>query len=208
MTNRLLGVAKFILLLSLTSQFVQVANAKEEIATFAGGCFWCVESDFDQVSGVLRTTSGYTGGDLENPTYRAVGSGGTGHREAVEIVFDPDVVSYAQMLEIFWRSIDPTDGGGQFCDRGETYTTAIFANDSTQTELAERSKQDLEASGKLKRSIVTTIEPAGPFYPAEDYHQDYYNKSPIRYKFYRYSCGRDSRIEDLWGDEALQGDQR
>ena len=205
MTNRLLGVAKLILLLSLTSQFVQVANAKEEIATFAGGCFWCVESDFDQVLGVLRTTSGYTGGDLENPTYRAVGSGGTGHREAVEIVFDPDVVSYAQMLEIFWRSIDPTDGGGQFCDRGETYTTAIFANDSTQTELAERSKQDLEATGKLERTIVTTVEPAGPFYPAEDYHQDYYNKNPIRYKFYRYSCGRNSRIEDLWGDEALQG---
>ena len=123
----------------------------------------------------------------------------------MEIVFDPDVISYAQMLEIFWRSIDPTDGGGQFCDRGETYTTAIFTNDSSQGELARTAKQTLEVSGKLKRSIATTIETAGPFYPAEDYHQDYYNKNPIRYNFYRLSCGRDSRVEDLWGDEAHQG---
>ena len=205
MTSRLLYPAKLILLLGIVVQSCQVANAEEAIATFAGGCFWCVESDFDQVPGVLRTTSGYTGGSLKNPSYQTVGKGGTGHREAVEIVFDPAVVSYEQMLAIFWRSIDPTDGGGQFCDRGETYTTAIFANNSGQSELAERSKQAIEASGKLQKSIVTNIETAGAFYPAEDYHQDYYNKNPIRYKFYRYSCGRDSRIEDLWGDEAFQG---
>ena len=184
---------------------LQSAKAEEAIATFAGGCFWCVESDFDHVPGVLRTTSGYTGGTLEDPTYKAVGSGGTGHREAVEIVFDPSVVTYQELLEIFWRSVDPTDGGGQFCDRGETYTTAIFANDPTQTEHAKRSKSHLEASGKLDKSIVTSIETAGKFYPAEDYHQDYYNKNPIRYNFYRLSCGRDSRIEDLWGDEAMRG---
>ena len=189
----------------LATLSVQVVKAQEAIATFAGGCFWCVESDFDHVPGVLRTTSGYTGGTLENPTYKVVGAGGTGHREAVEIVFDPEVVSYEQMLEIFWRSVDPTDGGGQFCDRGETYTTAIFANDSEQAELAQSSKQTLEASGKLNKSIATTIETAGPFYPAEDYHQDYYNKNPLRYKFYRLSCRRDSRVEQLWGDEAHRG---
>ena len=205
MTNRISRLAKLTFVLGLATQFLQVATAEEAIATFAGGCFWCVEADFDHVPGVLRTTSGYTGGTLVNPTYQAVGKGGTGHREAVEIVFDPEVVTYEQMLKIFWRSIDPTDGSGQFCDRGETYTTAIFANDPAQSELAERSKQDLEASGKLGKSIATTIETAGPFYPAEDYHQDYYNKNPIRYKFYRFSCGRDSRVEDLWGDEAHHG---
>lgn len=183
----------------------QALKAEEATATFAGGCFWCVESDFDHVSGVLRTTAGYTGGTLANPTYEAISSGDTAHLEAVEIVFDPAVISYEQLLDIFWRSIDPTDGGGQFCDRGHTYTTAIFTHDSNQTERAQHSKQALQDSDELKAPIVTTIRPATRFYPAEDYHQDYYVKNPIRYKFYRYSCGRDARIETLWGAAAHQG---
>ena len=184
------------------------ANATEndlQIATFAGGCFWCVESDFDYVAGVVRTVSGYTGGASKNPTYKQVTAGGSGHREAVQIFYDPKKVTYATLLEVFWRSVDPTDGGGQFCDRGASYATAIFANSPEQKRLAEESKRKIEASGVLKQPIVTPIETAGPFYPAEDYHQDYYKKSPVRYKFYRYRCGRDQRIGDLWGDEAHFG---
>ncbi len=176
-----------------------------EVATFAGGCFWCVESDFDGVPGVARTVSGYTGGHVDNPTYRQVSSETTGHREAVQIYFDPARVDYAGLLEIFWRTIDPTDSGGQFCDRGESYTTAIFANTGEQRKLAQASKESLEKSGILKRPVVTTIETAGSFYPAEDYHQDYYKKSPLRYKLYRFSCGRDSRLKDLWGEQAHRG---
>ncbi len=176
-----------------------------EVATFAGGCFWCVESDFDGVPGVARTVSGYTGGHVDNPTYRQVSSETTGHREAVQIYFDPARVDYADLLEIFWRTIDPTDSGGQFCDRGESYTTAIFANTGEQRKLAQASKESLEKSGILKRPVVTTIETAGSFYPAEDYHQDYYKKSPLRYKLYRFSCGRDSRLKDLWGEQAHRG---
>ncbi len=187
---------------------VSIARAAEdglEAATFAGGCFWCVESDFDYVPGVVSTTSGYTGGDLVDPTYKRVSAGGTGHREAVRIVYDPTKTSYAKLLDVFWRSVDPTDGGGQFCDRGESYETAIFANSPEQKRLAEESKRALETSAVLDQPIVTPIELAGPFYPAEGYHQDYYEKNPIRYKFYRYRCGRDDRIEDLWGAEAFRG---
>jgi len=184
------------------------ANATENdlrIATFAGGCFWCVESDFDNVAGVVRTVSGYTGGPSKNPTYKQVTAGGSGHREAVQIFYDPKKVTYATLLEVFWRSVDPTDGGGQFCDRGESYGTAIFANSPEQKRLAEASKRKIEASGVLKRRIVTPIETAGSFYPAEGYHQDYYEKNPVRYKFYRYRCGRDQRIRELWGDKAHFG---
>ena len=181
------------------------ASKGEAIATFAGGCFWCVESDFDTVPGVLRTISGYTGGTLIDPTYKQVTAGGSGHLEAVRIFFDPKKVSYGTLLEIFWRSVDPTDDGGQFCDRGESYETAIFANSADQKRLAEASKGRLQASGVLKRPIVTTIETAGPFYPAEDYHQDFYKKSSLRYKIYRYGCGRDARIRKLWGKEAFRG---
>ena len=156
-----------------------------EVATFAGGCFWCVESDFDKVPGVVRTISGYTGGLLKSPTYKQVSAGGTGHREAVQIFYDSKKVSYEKLLDIFWRSVDPTDAGGQFCDRGRSYETAIFANSPAQRRLAEASKQKLEKSGVLKKPIVTPIETAGAFYPAEDYHQDYYKKNPLRYKFYR-----------------------
>ncbi len=181
------------------------ANAAEETAILAGGCFWCVESDYDHVPGVISTTSGYIGGELPNPTYKAVSAGGTGHIEAVKIVFDPEKTSYSDILDVFWRSVDPTDEGGQFCDRGESYKTAIFATTDAQKETAQSSKAALNGSGILKKPIVTEIRTAPEFYPAEDYHQDYYNKNPIRYKFYRFSCGRDARIEELWGDQAHQG---
>ena len=176
-----------------------------EVATFAGGCFWCVESDFDKVPGVVRTVSGYTGGTLADPTYKRVSAGGTGHREAVQIFYDPKQVTYATLVEIFWRSVDPTDGGGQFCDRGQSYETAIFANSLEQKQQAEASKRELQRSGVLNRPVVTPIEVAAPFYPAEDYHQDYYQKNPLRYGLYRYSCGRDARIEELWGEDAHRG---
>ena len=176
-----------------------------QIATFAGGCFWCVEADFDKVPGVLGTVSGYTGGALKNPTYQTVTAGASGHREAVRIVFDPKLVSYATLVEIFWRSVDPTDGGGQFCDRGESYATAIFANSREQKRIAEASKERLQKSAVPKRRVVTPIETAGVFYPAEDYHQDYYQKNPIRYNLYRYGCGRDARIKEVWGAQAMRG---
>jgi peptide-methionine (S)-S-oxide reductase len=171
-------------------------------ATFAGGCFWCMEGPFDRIPGVVSTTSGYTAGRVKDPTYEQVSSGGTGHTEAVEVVYDPAKVTYAQLLEVFWRNVDPTDGGGQFCDRGSQYRTGIFVHGDEQRRLAEQSKKDLEASGKLKKRIVTEIAPAGVFYAAEGYHQDYYTKNPVRYKFYRYNCGRDERLKDLWGEAA------
>ncbi len=176
-----------------------------EVAIFAGGCFWCVESDFDHVPGVLRTVSGYTGGTTKNPTYEQVGAGGTGHVEAVQIHFDPKTVSYAQLVEVFWHSVDPTDDGGQFCDQGESYKTAIFATSPEQMRIAEASKAALRKSGVLKQPVVTPIRPAGPFYAAEDYHQNYYKTHPIRYRFYRYRCGRDARLRELWGEDALKG---
>ncbi|MFQ5765583.1 MAG: peptide-methionine (S)-S-oxide reductase MsrA [Rhodospirillales bacterium] len=192
--------------LSLGASSVSGADENElRVATFAGGCFWCVESDFDRVPGVVRTVSGYTGGRLKDPTYQQVGAGGTGHREAVQIFYDPEKVTYETLLGIFWRSVDPTDDGGQFCDRGESYKTAIFANSPEQKRLAEASKRALQPSAVLDRPIVTPVEVAGPFYPAEDYHQDYYEKNPVRYKFYRYSCGRDARIKTLWGEDAHRG---
>ena len=175
------------------------------VATFAGGCFWCVESDFDKVPGVVETISGYTGGTVVNPSYRQVTRGGTGHREAVRIRYDPKQVSYERLLHIFWRSVDPTDGGGQFCDRGESYQTAIFVGNEEQRRLAEASRETLEQSTVLDAPVVTPIEMAGEFYPAEDYHQDYYRKNPVRYRFYRFSCGRDSRVQQLWGRQAHDG---
>ena len=201
-----LVVALFIGGAALIAQAADLGNAStaalpkgEEVATFAGGCFWCVESDFDKVPGVVRTISGYTGGLLKDPTYKRVSAGGTGHREAVQIFYDSKKVSYEKLLDIFWRSVDPTDAGGQFCDRGRSYETAIFANSPAQRRLAEASKQKLNKSGVLKKPIVTTIETAGAFYPAEDYHQDYYKKNPLRYKIYRYACGRDARVGKVWG---------
>ena len=175
------------------------------VATFAGGCFWCVESDFDTVPGVVETISGYTGGTVANPGYKQVTEGGTGHREAVQIRYDPKQVSYERLLHIFWRSVDPTDDGGQFCDRGDSYQTAIFAGNDEERRLAEASKEALEQSAVLDAPVVTPIEPAKEFYLAEGYHQDYYTKNPVRYRFYRFSCGRDSRVQQVWGNQAHDG---
>ena len=168
-------------------------------ATFAGGCFWCVESDFDKVDGVLATTSGYSGGSVANPTYEQVSAKHTGHAEAVEVVFDPAKVSYSQLVEHFWRTIDPTTTDRQFCDVGSPYRTGIFAVDAAQLQEAQASRAALEKSKPFKEPIVTEVVKAGAFYPAEGYHQDYYLKNPVRYKFYRTSCGRDARLQQLWG---------
>jgi peptide-methionine (S)-S-oxide reductase len=168
-------------------------------ATFAGGCFWCVEADFDKVPGVKSTTSGYTDGHVPDPSYAQVSAKGTGHAEAVEIVFDPAVVSYERLLEIYWRSIDPTTRDRQFCDVGSPYRTAIFVHDAQQAEAARRSLAALERSKPFPEPIVTPIVAAGPFYPAEAYHQDYYKKNPLRYQLYRSGCGRDARLQQLWG---------
>jgi peptide-methionine (S)-S-oxide reductase len=171
-------------------------------ATFAGGCFWCMEPPFEALDGVVSVTAGYTGGTKANPTYEEVSAGGTGHAESVEIVYDPAKVSYEKLLDVFWHNVDPTTPDRQFCDHGRQYRTAIFYHDETQKRLAEESKQSLERSKKLPGSIVTEIVPAGTFYPAEEYHQDYAKKNPIRYRYYRYGCGRDARLRELWGEAA------
>ncbi len=169
-----------------------------EVATFAGGCFWCMEEAFDAVPGVKATVSGYTGGNVENPRYEQVSSGRTGHLEAVNVFFDPEVVSYAELLDTFWRNVDPTDDGGQFCDRGSQYVSAIFVRNERQRALAEASKRALLA----ERRIVTPILPAITFWPAEEYHQDYYTKNPVRYRFYKFNCGRKARLEEVWGESG------
>jgi peptide-methionine (S)-S-oxide reductase len=174
------------------------APPKTGIATFAGGCFWCVESDFDKVDGVISTTSGYTGGRTANPTYEQVGHGGTGHAEAVEIVYDPAKVSYEKLLDVFWHNVDPLVKNAQFCDHGDQYRTAIFYHGDEQKRLGEASKVAVEKRF-APRTVYTQIVAAGQFYKAEDYHQDYYKKNPIRYKFYRFNCGRDARLAELWG---------
>src|SRR5215216_393084 len=178
------------------------AAAKTAVATFAGGCFWCVESDFDKVKGVISTTSGYIGGRNANPTYGQVSAGGTGHAEAVEIVYDPAQVSYERLLHVFWRNIDPLAKDRQFCDSGDQYRSAIFVHGEEQKRLAQASKKEIEASGRFKQPIQTQVVAAGTFYKAEDYHQDYYLKNPTKYKFYRWNCGRDQRLKELWGAEA------
>ena len=169
-----------------------------ETATFAAGCFWGVEDAFSKVKGVRSTRVGYTGGTVPNPTYEDVCSGTTGHAEAVEVVYDPAQVGYETLLEVFWRNVDPTTPDRQFCDRGPQYRTAIFVHDATQRRLAEASKQRLAAAGTLPGPIVTEIVAAAAFYPAEEYHQDYYRKNPLRYKLYRRGCGRDERLAELW----------
>ena len=166
-------------------------------ATFAGGCFWCMEPPYDKLEGVVSTTSGYIGGKTPNPTYEKVSAGGTGHAEAIQIVYDPKKVSYEKLLEVFWRNIDPADASGQFCDKGNQYRSGIFFHSEEQKRLAEQSKASLEKSKPFK--FTTGIVPATEFYAAEEYHQDYYQKNPLRYKFYRSRCGRDQRLEQLWG---------
>lgn len=194
---------------SATTSSAEAASAEAmsgaETAIFAGGCFWCVESDFDHVPGVLTTVSGYSGGATDNPTYKQVTYEDTGHREVVQVTFDPKKVSYAALLDIFWHSVDPTDAGGQFCDRGHSYTTAVYATSASQLAVAKASKAALDASGKAGKPIVTEVAPALPFWPAEDYHQDYSQKSPVRYRVYRWNCGRDARVEALWGADAHKG---
>ncbi|MBA4209246.1 MAG: peptide-methionine (S)-S-oxide reductase [Parvibaculum sp.] len=182
--------------------FAPPAAAGEAVAIFAGGCFWCMEPPYDKTEGVISTISGYTGGELANPSYRQVSSGTTGHIEAVKIVYDPEKVSYEKLLHIFWRNIDPIRANAQFCDEGPQYRSAIFPQDEAQREAAEKSKAELEATGRFTRPIATEILDAAPFYPAEDYHQDYYKKNPNRYAYYRWSCGRDARLEQIWGSEA------
>ena len=175
-------------------------DAALQKATFAGGCFWCMEPPYDKLDGVVSTTSGYIGGHQKNPTYAEVSAGRTGHAEAVEVLYDPATISYAQLLEVFWRNIDPLARDRQFCDRGSQYRSAIFYHDAEQERLAQESKDRLERSGQFTDPIVTQVAPASTFYAAEDYHQDYYLKNPLRYKFYKYSCGRDKRLEQLWGE--------
>ncbi|MCK9195963.1 MAG: peptide-methionine (S)-S-oxide reductase MsrA [Syntrophales bacterium] len=173
-----------------------------EKATFAGGCFWCMESPFDKLPGVVYVTVGYTGGRYKNPTYEHVSAGRTGHAEAVQISFDPKKVAYKKLLAVFWHNIDPTTANRQFCDVGTQYRSAIFYHSQEQHELAMQSKGELEKSKTFKEAIVTQIVPAGDFYPAEDYHQHYYKKNPLRYKYYRAGCGRDQRLKELWGTAA------
>lgn len=185
---------------SLSSLYGQESIRQEE-AIFAGGCFWCVEHDFDQVEGVISTTSGYTGGHKINPTYQEVSAGGTGHVEAVKVIFDPKKVSYQKLLDFYWHNIDPTRNDGQFCDSGQQYRPVIYYMNDTQKKLADAEKQRLIDEHKIP-AVKVEILPTQTFYPAEEYHQKYYKKNPIRYKFYRYRCGRDKRLKEVWGDKA------
>jgi peptide-methionine (S)-S-oxide reductase len=173
-----------------------------EKATFAGGCFWCMEHPFDELPGVVSVTSGFTGGQTKNPTYKEVSAGGTGHAEAVQIVYDPARIGYDKLLAVYWHNIDPTVKDRQFCDSGHQYRSAIFYHNERQRRLALQSREALEKSKPFREAIMTEITPAGEFYPAEQYHQHYYKKNPIRYRFYRTSCGRDKRLRELWGDAA------
>ncbi len=184
----------------MKSDDAMVVDQKELAhATFAGGCFWCMEPPFDKLEGVISTTSGYTGGQKENPTYKEVSAGGTGHAESVQVVYDPTKVSYEELLNVFWKNIDPTVKDQQFCDHGNQYRTAIFYAGDEQKQLAEASKEKIE---ERFSNVYTEIVSASTFYPAEEYHQDYYHKNPVRYKFYRASCGRDHRLEEVWGKDS------
>jgi peptide-methionine (S)-S-oxide reductase len=177
-------------------------RGNRQAAVFAGGCFWCTEADFEKLPGVVSAVSGYTGGRVANPTYEAVSAGGTGHYEAVRIVYDPARISYPQLVRHYFRTVDPTDPGGQFCDRGDSYRTAIFALDPAQRQAAEAEKA--RVGRLLGGKVVTPVLAATRFYPAEGYHQDYYKRNPVRYRFYRYRCGRDARLEKIWGSAAAK----
>jgi peptide-methionine (S)-S-oxide reductase len=177
-------------------------NANYSTATFAGGCFWCMEQPFDKINGVVSSISGYTGGTKENPTYREVSGGSTGHTESVQITYDPTKVKYETLLKTFWRNIDPVDAKGQFCDKGSQYRSGIFYATPEQQKSAIASKTELDQAGKLPAPIVTEVTAASTFYPAEDYHQNYYQTTTAKYKIYRFGCGRDRRLTQLWGDEA------
>ena len=206
-SRRVLPLAIFLTAVVYWSQ-ANEANGPEgniagaTLAIFAGGCFWCMEPPFDKLDGVVSTTSGYIGGHKNNPTYQQVSAGDTGHAEAVQVVYDPAKVSYEELLEVFWRNIDPTTPDRQFCDRGSQYRAGIFYHGEEQRALAQASKRALEQDKPFGAPIVTKLVPAGRFYPAEDHHQDYYEKNPLRYKFYRFNCGRDQRLDELWGDKT------
>lgn len=201
-TKLLIFIFQFLLLTScLLFSNVVSANTPAAVATFAGGCFWCMQPPYDKLKGVKKTIVGYTGGHVKNPSYSQVSKGDTGHYEAVQVIYNPKVISYKRLLTVFWHNIDPTDGKGQFCDRGSSYRSAIFYHNSEQKRLAEASKEKLLASGRFKH-IATKILPASKFYPAERYHQNYYKKNSLRYRYYRYRCGRDDRLRELWGKKA------
>lgn len=195
------AAAVALLLMEISPTLAQNEKQRPAVATFAGGCFWCVEADFDKVPGVVKTISGYTGGHVANPSYDQVSAGGTGHLESVRVYYDRAVITYEGLLAAFWRMIDPTDSGGQFVDRGQQYTTAIFYHDAEQKAAAEKSRDALAASGRYRKPIVTDIRPAENFYPAEDYHQDFHSRSWIRYTFYRHRSGRDQYLDKTWGKE-------
>ena len=175
---------------------VPSARAEQAVAVFAGGCFWCMEHPYDKIPGVISTTSGYAGGHVANPTYKQVTTGSTGHLEVIQVVYDPSRVSYEKLLDTFWRNVDPFDGGGQFCDRGHQYTSAIFAS-GDQKAAAQASKKAVE--DRFGKGVATKIRGTAKFYPAEDYHQNYYKKNPLKYRFYRSRCGRDNRLSQVWG---------
>jgi peptide-methionine (S)-S-oxide reductase len=209
-TLRRCGLALAVLGVALAAGSLSVraqqppAPAAVQVATFAGGCFWCVEVDFQKVDGVLKTVSGFIGGTTKNPTYRQVTSGGTGHTEAVQITFDPTKVTYERLLYVFWRTVDPFDAGGQFCDRGDSYRTGVFTHSAEQKQQADASKTALTSSGRFKQPIVTEVVAAavGDFTAAEEYHQNFHKKDPGRYGSYRVGCGRDARVKSIWGAEA------
>jgi peptide-methionine (S)-S-oxide reductase len=192
--NTVLTISLFVISLNINA-----ADTRTELATFAGGCFWCMEPPFDKLDGVISTTSGYTGGHQLNPTYKQVSAGNTGHTEAIQIEYDPEKISYQELLSVFWKNIDPTTANRQFCDHGSQYRSGIFYNDAKQKNAAEKSLKELEQNKPFAEPVVTEITAASTFYPAEDYHQNYYQKNPLRYKYYRYACGRDQRLEQLWG---------
>ena len=204
MSKTLAALATGLLLLALGAPHAtaQAPAPKTAVATFAGGCFWCMEPPFDKIPGVIATTAGYMGGKKRYPTYEEVSAGFTGHTEVVQVAYDPSKVSYEQLLEVFWRNIDPTVKDKQFCDEGSQYRTAIFVHDDAQLKAAEASKAALDKTKPFKEPIVTPIQLAGEFWAAEDYHQDYYIKNPVRYSYYRTGCGRDARLKQLWGAAA------
>ncbi len=181
---------------------------KLEVSTFAGGCFWCTESDFEKVPGVIDAVSGYTGGNTKNPTYQQVSSGGTGHTEAVQVYYDPEKVTYKELVEDFWHHMDPTDAQGQFVDRGSQYRPEIFYHDEEQRQIATQSRKNLQESGRFEKPIATEITAFKTFYVAEEYHQDYYKKNPLRYKFYRFNSGRDQFLQQVWGDEKVNANKK
>jgi peptide-methionine (S)-S-oxide reductase len=198
--KRLLAIVVLVCLYVLGYWALPVHAQSLSKATFAGGCFWCMEKPFDELPGVVSTTSGYTGGQRPNPTYQQVSSGTTGHAESMQVVYDPARVSYEKLLDVFWHNVDPLDTGGQFCDRGSQYRSGIFYQDKAQEKLASQSKAKISAG--LEQPVVTEVVEASEFYPAEDYHQNYYQTHAAKYKFYRFACGRDRRLTEVWGDKS------